>query len=164
MHIGNCAQGEKDYVIASVAHSTAITPVGSLYTPQGDETDTSMEISFDDHGNAQSPQKKPGDALNEYLQARDASPIRSRLSTPLDIASERSKRYYVRKVVRSVTAVMEDNAPKSPAQLFQALSSSKTIQNIWSSGDESDEVTVDESLMEALAEYHLAATCRETRR
>lgn len=62
-----------------------------------------MEISFDDHGNVQSAQKKPGDALNAYLQSRDASPIRSRLSTPLDIASERSKRYYVRKAVQSVT-------------------------------------------------------------
>ena len=157
-------QGEKDYAIASVAHSTPITPVGSLYTPKGDETDSSMEISFDEHGNAQSAQKKPGDALNEYLQARDASPIRSRLSTPLDIASERSKRYYVRKAVQSVTAVMEDIAPKSPAQLFQALCSSKTIQNILSSDDESDEVTVDETLMEALAECYHAATCWETRR
>jgi len=47
-----------------------------------------MEISFDDHSNAQSAQNKPGDALNAYLQSRNASPIRSRLSTPLDIAGE----------------------------------------------------------------------------
>lgn len=50
-------QGKDDYAIASVAHSTPITPGGTLYILQGDETDTSMEISFDDHGNAQSAQK-----------------------------------------------------------------------------------------------------------
>ena len=163
MYIGNL-QGEEDYATVSVAHSTPITPGGSLYIPQGDETDTSIEISFDDYGNAQSAQNKPGYALNAYLQSRDTSPIRSRLSTPLDIASERSKRYYVRKAVQSVTAVMEDIAPKSPAQLFQALCSSKAIQNILSSDDESDKVAVDETLMEALAECYHAATCWETRR
>lgn len=145
------------------AHSIPITPGGSLYVPQGDDTDTSMEFSFDDHGNAQSDQK-PGDTLNVYLQSRDVSPIRSRLSTPLDIASERSKRYYVRKAVQSVTAVMEDIAPKSPAQLFQAMCSSKAIQKNLSSDDESEEVAVDETLMEALAECYHAATCWETRR
>ena len=157
-------QVEEDYTIASVAHSTPTTRGGSLYIPQGDETDTSMEVSFDGHGNAQPSQKKPGDALNAYLQSRDTSPIRSRLSTPLDIASERSKRYYVRKAVQSVTAVMEDIAPKSPAQLFQALCSSKVIQNILLSDDESNKIAVDETLMEALAECYHAATCWETRR
>ena len=76
-----------------------------MYISQGDETDTLVEISFNDHGNAQSNQKKPGDALHAYFQSRDASPIHSRLGTPLDIASERSKCYYIRKAIQSVTAV-----------------------------------------------------------
>ena len=105
----------------------------------------------------------PVDALNVYLHARDASPVRSGLSTPLEIASERTKRYYVRKAVQGVTAIMEDIAPKSPAQLFQAMCSSQAIQQTLSIDDES-EVTVDETLMEALAECYHVATCWETRR
>ena len=131
--------------------------------PQSDETDTSMEISFGDHCNAQSnPESKPVDALNAYLHARDASPVRSRLSTPLEIASETTKRYYARKAVQGDTAIMEDIAPKIPAQLFQAMCSSQAIQQTLSTDDES-EVTVDETLMEALADCYHAATCWETR-
>lgn len=96
-----------------------------------------MEISFDDHSNAQSVQNKPGDALKAYLQSRGASPIRSRLSTPLDIASERSKRYYVRKAVQSVTAVMKDTS--HPKVLFNYFGhcvpqkSSKTFCRVMAS-------------------------------
>jgi len=59
---------------------------------------------------------------------------------------------------------MEDIAPRSPAQLFQAMCSSKAIQNILPSDDESDEVAVDKTLLGALAECYHAATCWETRR
>ena len=106
---------------------------------------------------------KPADALNEYLQSRDTSPVRSRLNTPWEIASERTKRYYIRKAGQGVTAIMEDIAPKSPAELFQAVCSLQAIQRtLWS--DEETETTVDETLLGALADCYHAAGCRETRR
>ena len=57
---------------------------------------------------------------------------------------------------------MEDIAPKSPAQLFQAMCSSQAIQQTLSS-DEESEGTVDETMLEALAECYHAARCWETR-
>ena len=98
---------------------------------------------FDDLRGAQA-EHKPADALNEYLQSRDTSPVRSRLNTPWEIASERTKRYYIRKAGQGVTAIMEDIAPKSPAELFQAMCSSQAIQRTFSS-DEETETTVDEA-------------------
>ena len=58
LHIGNCRVRRITDAISSVAHSTPITRGESLYIPQGVETDTSMELSFDDHSNAQNI---PGD-------------------------------------------------------------------------------------------------------
>ena len=134
-----------------------------MYITQSDVTDTSVEESFDHNYNAQSSPIKPVDVLNEYLHSRDASPIRSSLSTPWEIVSERTKRYYVRKVSQSVTAIMEDIAPESPAQLFQAMCSSRAVQQSLSNDDET-EVAVDVTLMDALAECYHAATSWETRR
>ena len=122
-----------------------------------------MEESFDDYYNAQSSPIKPVDDLNEYLHSRDASPICSSLSTPWEIVSERTKRYYVRKASQSVTAIMEDIAQKSPAQLFQAMSSWPAVQQGLSS-DGKTEVAVDVTLMDALAECYHALTSWETRR
>lgn len=154
-------QSEKDNVHA--LPNTPFTPEGSFYVPESDYTATSTEISFDDPSSAQSDQRKPADALNAYLHSRDVSPIRSRLSTPWEDAGERTKRYYSRKAGQSVIAIMEDIAPKCPAQLFQAMCSSQAIQQTFPSDDES-EVVVDETLMEALADCYHAATSWETRR
>ena len=69
-----------------------------------------------------------------------------------------------------MTAIMEDIAPKSPAELFQAMCSSQAIQRTLSS-DEETETIVDETLLGALADcYHAAgrlvkqylAYCEET--
>ncbi|CAH3158696.1 unnamed protein product [Pocillopora meandrina] len=147
---------------AGVPHSTPITPGGSFYIPESDDTCTSFEVTFDDLRGAQA-EHKPADALNEYLQSRDTSPVRSRLNTPWEIASERTKRYYIRKAGQGVTAIMEDIAPKSPAELFQAMCSSQAIQRTLSS-DEETETTVDETLLGALADCYHAAGCWETRR
>lgn len=127
-------------------HSTPITPGGSFYIPEGDDTCTSCEVTFDDLRSAQRNQSKPVDALNEYLNSRDASPIRSRLNTAWDIVSDRTKRYYIRKAGQGVSAITEDIAPNSPAQLFQAMCSSQAIQRTLSS-DEETETTVDETLL-----------------
>lgn len=152
-------EGE-DY--AGVPHSTPITPGGSFYIPESDDTCTSFEVTFDDLRGAQA-EHKPADALNEYLQSRDTSPVRSRLNTPWEIASERTRRYYIRKAGQGMTAIMEDIAPKSPAELFQAMCSSQAIQRTLSS-DEETETTVDETLLGALADCYHAAGCWETRR
>ena len=124
-------EGE-DY--AGVPHSTPITPGGSFYIPESDDTCTSFKVTFDDLRGAQA-EHKPADALNEYLQSRDTSPVRSRLNTPWEIANERTKRYYIRKAGQGVTAIMEDIAPKSPAELFQAMCSYQAIQRTLSSDE-----------------------------
>lgn len=62
-----------------------------------------------------------------------------------------------------MTAIMEDIAPKSPAELFQAMCSSQAIQRTLSS-DEETETTVDETLLGALADCYHAAGCWETHR
>ena len=155
-------QDEEEYH-PHVPHSTPITPGGSLYIPEGDDTCTSCEVTFEDLHSAQRDQSKPVDALNEYLHSRDASPIRSRLNTLWEIASERTRRYYIRKAGQGVTTIMEDIAPNSPAQLFQATCSSQAIQRTLSS-DEETETTVDETMLEALADCYHAAGSWETRR
>ena len=152
-------QDEEEYH-PHVPYSTPITPGGSLYI---DDTCTSCEVTFEDLHSAQRDQSKPVDALNEYLHSRDASPIRSRLNTPWEIASERTRRYYIRKAGQGVTAIMGDIAPNSPAQLFQATCSSQAIQRTLSS-DEETETTVDETMLEALADCYHAAGSWETRR
>ena len=155
-------QDEEEYH-PHVPHSTPITPGGSLYIPEGDDTCTSCEVTFEDLHSAQRDQSKPVDALNEYLHSRDASPIRSRLNTPREIANERTRRYYIRKAGQGVTAIMEDIAPNSPAQLFQATCSSQAIQRALSN-DEETETTVNETMLEAFADCYHAAGSWETRR
>ena len=58
---------------------------------------------------------------------------------------------------------MEYFAPKSPAEMFQAMCSSQAIQRTLSS-DEETETTFDETLLGALADCYHAAGCWETRR
>lgn len=58
--------------------------------------------------------------------------------------------------------MMEDIAPNSHAQLFQAVCSSQAVQRTLFSDDET-EAAVDRTLLEALAECYHAAGCWETR-
>ena len=140
-----------------------MTPGGSFYIPPS--SGSSSEISFDDISDTHQEQSKPVEALNEYLRSRDFSPIRSRLNTPWESARDRTKRYYIRKAGQGVTAIVHDIAPKDVAPLFQGICSSSAIRYILSSDDKSaDEAPVDETLMEALAECYIAASCWETRR
>ena len=62
-----------------------------------------------------------------------------------------------------MTAIMEDIALKSPAELFQPMCSSQAIQRTLSS-DEETETIVDETLLGAPADCYHAAGCWETRR
>ena len=152
---------DKEEYHPHVPHSALITPGGSLYIPEGGDTCTSCEVTFKDLHSAQRDQNKPVDALNEYLDSRDASPFGSRLNTLWEIASERTRRYYIRKAGQGVTAITEDIAPNSPAQLFQATCSLQAIQRTLSS-DEETETTVDETMLEALADCYHAAGSWET--
>ena len=102
---------------------------------------------------------KPVEALNNYLVSRDSSPIRSQLKIPWETASERTKRYYIRKVGQGVTAVVQDIAPNDSSSLFQEVCSSSALPETLSTDKDSDDET-----MSTLAECYYAATCWETRR
>ena len=103
--------------------------------------------------------------MNKYLVSRDLSPIRSVLRNPWESASERTKRYYIRKAGQGVTAVLQDIAPNVSAPLFKEVCSSKSIRHSLLIDEDSDDgTTINETLMEALAECYYAASCWETRR
>lgn len=102
--------------------------------------------------------------MNVYLESRDVSPIRSQLQTSWDEASRRTKRYYTRKAGQGVAAVVKDVAPYETGALFRELCSSDVLRCQLSSDEDSDEETVDNTLMEALSECCQAASSWETRR
>ena len=109
-----------------------------------------------------SPQSRHVDALNTYLVSRDVSPVRSQLQTSWEKASGRTKRYYTRKAGQAVAAVVQDITPHETGPLFRALCSSDALRRQLSSDEDSDEGTIDVTLMEALADQ--AASRWETRR
>lgn len=87
------------------------------------------------------------------------------LRNPWESVSDRTKRYYIRKAGQSVTAVLQDIAPNDSAPLFKEICSSKSIRHsLFIDEDSDDGTTIDETLMEALAECYYAASCWETRR
>lgn len=102
--------------------------------------------------------------MNVYLESRDVSPIRSQLQTSWDEASRRTKRYYTRKAGQGVAAVVKDVAPYETGALFRELCSSDVLRRQLSSDEDSDEETVDNTLMEALSKCYQAASSWETRR
>ena len=110
------------------------------------------------------PQSRPLDTLNAYLVSRDVSPIRSQLQTSWENASARTKRYYTRKAGQGVAAVVKDITPHETGPLFHALCSSDALRRQLSGDEDSDEDTVDATLMAALAECYQAANRWETRR
>ena len=80
-------------------HSTRVNPGGSFYLPPNDDSSSTEEISFDSAPatTKREPKSKTTDPLSDYLRTREISPIRSRLQLPWEEASERTRRYYVRK-------------------------------------------------------------------
>ena len=95
--------------------------------------------------------------------SRDVSPIWSQLQTPWEKASERTKRYYTRKAGQGVAAVLQDITSREAVPLFRALCSSDVVRRQISSDEDSDDNTVDVTLMEALAECYHASGTWETR-
>ena len=105
---------------------------------------------------------RPLEALNKYLRSHSKSPIRSQLSIPWQNASERSKRYYIRKG----TAVVQDFALDDSAFLFQEVSSSRVVLStlLCIDKDSDSHSMLDETLMNALTECYHAADSWVTRR
>ncbi|KAK3752968.1 hypothetical protein QZH41_005125 [Actinostola sp. cb2023] len=145
-----------------ILHSTPFTPGGSFYIPPRDAT--CSDVSFDDVTIIPQPPKKPLDALNEYLNCGDISPVRSQLKTSWENTSERTKRYYVRKTGQGVAAMVKDIAPQVTGSLFKAVCSSQAVLHALCKEEEVDENTLDVTLMEALAESYQASDCWESRR
>lgn len=109
--------------------------------------------------------QKPLAALNDYLERRDVSPIRSQLRTSWVVASDRTKRYYTRKAGQAVAAMVKDISPRESGPLLHEVISSDALRHqLSSSEDSTDDKCVDETLMLALAECFDAASSWETRR
>ena len=129
--------------------------------PPRDDSSSSEEIFFDSTPATTNhePKSKTTDLLNDYLRTRGISPIRSRLQRPWEEASKRTRRYYVRK------AGLQDIAPSDRGSLFKAVYSSGAIQRtLQCNGEEVTSSSVDETMMNALAECYRAADSWETRR
>ena len=157
---GECALNDVFVYRKKITQYTAllIRQGGSFYQPSCE--DTSIDVSLD----IRTPQRRPLDTLNAYLESRDVSPVRSQLQTSWDKASTRTKRYYTRKAGQGVVAVVKDVAPYETGPLFHELCSSDSLRRQLSSDDDSDEETVDNTLMEALSECYQVASNWETRR
>ena len=140
-----------------------MTPERSLYLPtQPSASESSGEGSLEENT---AERGRPLEALNKYLRSHSKSPIRSQLSIPWQNASERSKRYYIRKAGQAATAVVQDFAPDDSAFLFQEVSSSRVIRSTLCIDKDSDyQSLLDETLMDALTECYHAADSWATRR
>ena len=109
---------------------------------------------------------KTTDPLNDYLRTREISPFRSRLQRPWEEANERTRRYYVRKVGQGLSTLPQDIDPSDSGSLFEAVYSSGVIlRTLQCNGEEATSISVDKTMMSALAECYCAAdsweTCRQ---
>ena len=135
----------------------ADTPiVGSIYLPSDSE---SLQGSFQQS----TPIDKSRSTLNKFLISRDISPIRSSLQIPWSEASERTKRYYVKKAGETVAASLEVIAGEDSGNLWHTLVPSKEISERFPS-EADGEKNVDSALLESLTECYNSATQWETRR
>lgn len=133
---------------ATIASAFSQTPATSVYSP----TDVDDPLT---------PECKPLEKLNSFLESRDISPVRYPMKTQWEEASERIKRRNTRKAKQAVDAVLDELAPNQSDQLWQALVSSKSLgQHPFSD----DEERADEVLMQALAECYRNANNGQTRR
>ncbi|CAH3183490.1 unnamed protein product, partial [Porites lobata] len=87
---------------------------GSLYLPP---ESGSLEDSLDQFVQ-QNQMENSRSALNKFLVTRDISPVRSSLTTPWNDASERTRRYYIKKASEAVAASLEVMAPGESAEML----------------------------------------------
>ena len=136
----------------TITISTPATPGGSFYLPPSDDSSSSEEISFD---------SAPATTKREPK----SKTIRSRLQRPWEEASERTRRYYVRKAGQGLSTLLQDIAPSYSGSLFKAVYPSGVIQRtLQCNGEEATSSSVDKTMMSALAECYCAADSWETRR
>jgi len=95
-----------------------------LLDPQTPATSAFSPTEVDDH---LTPECKPLEKLNSFLESRDISPVRYPMKTQWEEASERIKRRNTRKAKQAVDAVLDELAPNQSDQLWQALVSSKSL-------------------------------------
>lgn len=95
----------------------------------------------------------PRDLLNQFLEAKDVTPIMHSLKIPWEESSDRTRRGYIRTAKQVVDACLEEIAPEDSDLLFQALC--KTTE---------PDCTVDLVLLQALAECYNSALHWSTRR
>ena len=94
----------------------------------------------------------PVEKLNGYLASRDTSPVRHILTVPWNEASERTKRYYVRKGRQVVHTCLDEIVPGESETLLECLSKEKPKS------------TTDPSLINALCECYYNSNHWSTRR
>ena len=94
---------ESETSIPYTPQSSRITELedsqASLYQP----TEISIDLSREEGRDKQNSKEK----LNSFLTSRDVSPIRNSLTIPWDKATERTKRFYIRKAKQVVSAALE---------------------------------------------------------
>lgn len=98
--------------------------------PPSDDSSSTEEIFFDSAPatTKREPKSKTTDPLNDYLRTREISPIRSRLQRPWEEASERIRRFYVRKARQGLSTLLQDIASSDSGSLSKAVYSSGVIQ------------------------------------
>ena len=151
---------------SSVAESTpsslflfdSQTPATSVFS----QTPATSVYSPTDEDDPLTPEWKPLEKLNSFLESRDISPVRHPMKTQWEEASERTKRRHTRKAKQAVDAVLDEVAPNQSDQLWQSLVTSKSLGQHPLSTD--DEERTDEVLMQALAECYRNANNWQTRR
>ena len=112
---------------------------GSLYEPSHDLSSVEEELIF-----KEAQPQKPLAALNDYLERRDVSRVRSQLRTSWVVASDRTKRYYTRKAGQAVAAMVRDISPSERGPLFHKVISSHALRHQLSSDEDStDDECVD---------------------
>lgn len=92
--------------------------------------------------------------LEQVFGIPRCEPIRSQLHTPWKVASEQTKRDYTRKAGQGLAAVVNDIAPKESGSLYQTLCSSGVLRKHFSSDEDCEADTVDETLMKALGDIN----------
>ncbi len=111
--------------------------------------------------------KTPLDSLNKFLESRDVSPVRHKLTKPWADCSERTKRAHTRKARQSITAVLEEIAPSDPGAIWNSVCMSQAMQQDYARDKrdlESKPVNLDITLLDALTECYKSAPNWQTRR
>lgn len=122
--------------------------------PKTPETPWSVYSSSESEPKDHSDPAIAKDLLNNFLKARDVSPIRNQLTTPWEEASQRTERRYSRKAKQVVLAALEEIAPESP----------KVLLNVIQTSSDEEDYYVDKSLTEALVECYNNASHWSSRR